>query len=417
MVIEPFRNVCLRLAAALATSPTPRETSTLDDGTHRPHTGVLSLLWKRNRHAGKRKVGEHPVSGYSTLELLPTELILQIAENLEPWEAAAFALSSKGILYKLGTASVILHPKDRYPFFQLLERDLRHIPEILCAFCSYFHAPEESLMSKRHCCILAPTYGRGIWNLTSPLLPTWLHWNMVRAVMQSHREGTGYHTVEDLKSTKAFSEDGTRVHYTARYLISNGKLILRTVLALFPCEGGAREQTAFAPELVNILRKNKLEACCGHVSWTKKYPLVFSPQPEPRTPSDAHPLSITYRPCIWNTRRKKPLRALYVADMDQCRRCHTSYTWMIKDLEDGGGRVVCLVSYKDLGRGQSRDEPEWNSHMWHNPKVKKPKVRRGVYDIRYDWGLQASLMPESDVSGYGLEDWCFASLINRSRQL
>ncbi|KAF6812107.1 hypothetical protein CPLU01_14975 [Colletotrichum plurivorum] len=361
-------------------------------------------------------MGENPVSGHSTIELLPTEMILQIAENLEPWEVAAFALSSKRILYNLGTAAVKVRPKDRYAFFQLLERDLRHIPQILCAYCSYFHAPEESLMSKRHCCVLAPTYGRGIWNLTSPLLPTWLHWNMVKAVMQSHREGTGYHTVEDLKSTKTFSDDGTRVHYTARYLISNGKLILRTALALLPCKGGAREQTAFAPELANILRKNKLEASCGHVLWTERYPRVFSPQPEPGTPSSAHPLSINYRPCIWNTRRKKPLKTFHAADMKQCRRCHTSYTLMIKDLEDGGGRMVCLVSYKDLGKGESRDEPEWNSHMWHNTKTKQPKVRRGANEIRYDWGLQTSLMPESDVSGYGLEDWCFASLINRSRQ-
>ncbi|KAF6815656.1 hypothetical protein CMUS01_12396 [Colletotrichum musicola] len=234
---------------------------------------------------------------------------------------------------------------------------------------------------------------------------------MVNAVMQSHRQGTAHYTVEDLKSIEEFRVHDMRVNYTSRCVIANGKLLLRTVLALFPCEGGAKEQTASAPALLMILRKNRLEACCEHVSWAESYPTIFHPQPNPKMPSDADPMPITNGSYVWNSRRKKTLRGPYAADLKQCRECRTSYTFIVKDL-DGVRRVVCLVSYKDLGSG----DHQWGTHLWCNKPGEHPKVRRRERSVRNDWAWQTCFMPGSDVKRRDLEDWCFGSLVDGSRQ-
>lgn len=292
MVIEPSQNSCQDLAASPAAIP--REI-TLDDGT----PSLLSLGQKRNMHTVVRRVGGYLVSGYSTIEVLPVELIWNITECLELHEAAALALSSKQMLHKFGFTTFKqvpptgFSPAPRARWTSTPQNPLPLLREV-SRTRRVSYAIEEGLLliysrSKSVGC-------RGNCHRLFSLLDYIGTWST-----QSCRR-TGHYTVKDLKSIEEFHVHDTRVNYTSECVIANGKHLLKTVLALFPCEGGAKEQTASAPLLLSILRKQKLEACCGHVSWAESYPTIFHPQPNPRKPSDADPMPITNGPCVWNSR-------------------------------------------------------------------------------------------------------------------
>jgi len=119
---------------------------------------------------------------------------------------------------------------------------------------------------------------------------------------------------------------------------------------------------------------------CAHRTWLEEYPFLF-PEKDPEADDPGRAQTTTRNThCAWT--HKQPCRgpgvfrrACHTEDLRAgavggCAACYTDFAYAMLDLPRGGGRVVALATWKDLGAGESLADTYWQSHL--------PRKRKGA---------------------------------------
>lgn len=363
---------------------------------------IRRLFGSRQQKERPRTFNGYLVIGYSTVEILPMELLLCITDHLTAAARASLALTSTVLYHKLGSNSLdITDERSLFELLLLLERDGFPVKKVPCHTCRIYHMPQASLPSSGNACVIW-TMAERVGKFQSIYLPENMHWNMVYAIMRSHRQRTYRYSLDMLASSKDYRVGHAQIRYTTRCLIWDGELILRTVIAMLPCHGDEQQQRVAAPNLKPILRS--MNNCCGHVRWTEEFPQIW-PEQKPQ-----HLEPTTHRIDPWNEEKDGPDRIHILIRSRKCHRCFTSYVYQLDDLSDGSGRVVSLASYKILGRGESVSDPKWNTHLWHASTEKQPRLWRKTCTVLTSWCRARWRAGSCSRWGLELEPWCFEGL-------
>ena len=341
--------------------------------------GLLRPKWKRSRG----------IESPRGLENIPAELVWEVARYLDTEDRAALALVSKTMLERLGKNELLPPRPFKFSFLRRLERDGVCPDAILCPCCVKFHSPLLSLdESGRHRGSATPEEVRKLQrveqahsNATSPNLPAHLHFNMVAAVMRSHRHGWPTYSPRTLATAvrQRLPDHPARMTTFTRCYVVQGRLILgeqRLVLPLVEGGnqggGGGGEARLAATARLGGFMDGFYHAgiICAHLSWRKRYAGLFhldtGDTERWRVASRNHVCAWTHaQPC---RRALGPTRACRAWDMratkvQGCPLCQTDFAWAAVDLPDGRGRVLALGVWKDLGAGETLRDPRWRSHL------------------------------------------------------
>lgn len=354
--------------------------------------------------------------GFAIVEVIPAEIISILSSYLALEESAALALTSKRMLSKVGYLSFVELNRcavSRFKLLLQLEKEIYDMKEILCHRCQVFHPPTSSNLRKgrkengsiRPCAKRSPS--QRDWSTSSPYLPTKLHFNMVKAVMRSYRYGLDLYDPRVLASSSLYIDETTnaKARYTATCVIADNKLLLRTVVTLLPSP--IREEARrTAPSLLELIKKRqRLRNACPHIEWSQVYPKIFEDKP----PIPQHLAPIDEHPDTWGSKTKAcPNRGFY----DACKYCSTLFHFSYRDLAISGARVVSLVSYKFLGKGEDLNDRVWMLHTQEATEEAKKRLRVSIWRL-YPvdaWHREKIKLPEYGGRGYALDPFCFEGL-------
>ncbi|KAL0782232.1 hypothetical protein CaCOL14_000138 [Colletotrichum acutatum] len=145
--------------------------------------------------------------------------------------------------------------------------------------------------------------------------------------------------------------------------------------------------------LYQILDWNNLTPCCGHVDWEATYPFIF--QQDMQYPTDPKEAAIYGQLLarddlmrirdIWDP-AVEPQLSLGNERMNACAFCYTNYTYEWRDVD--GSRIVRLISYKNIGKGEDVNKVKWASHFNYRAYLEGGVVRRDWwdgFDSTYAW--------------------------------
>ncbi|TKW52984.1 hypothetical protein CTA1_12519 [Colletotrichum tanaceti] len=317
---------------------------------------------------GPKVVNGYLVSGFATIEVMPTEIILSVADYLTLEDRVALALTSNPMLFKVGLQTLLdlnNNARLRYNLLLRLEKDIYDMEDILCYRCQVFHPPEASLSTTTRDGRIRPCavqQGPQDWSMSSPYLPPKLHFNMVKAVMRSYRYDLDSYNPRVLSSDALYVHENNeaKVRYVATPIIVDNQLLLRTVVTLLPSQSKDQARRA-APKLLDIInREARLSNACPHVWWSRVYPNIFEDGP-PSLPTDVGYFA-DWAPKpddVWSPdTMPSPWGTLY----DTCGYCYTLFHYSSRDLDRSGARVVSLASYKFLGAGEDFNDGKWTRH-------------------------------------------------------
>ncbi|KAK3942934.1 hypothetical protein QBC46DRAFT_424063 [Diplogelasinospora grovesii] len=310
----------------------------------------------------------HPDGG-STLEIIPLEIVQEIAEYLLPEAKAALALASRTMLYRFGTEALKLGLPSRYNLLLLLSKDGIWLQDILCPFCYVFHAPfpipawpSGPHTNTRACQTEKADGKRKPWEqaISSPWLPAHVTFNTVAAVMRCHRHNSTAYMPETLASSDKFEIGDCKVHCYHDFRIVNGHLLLKTEKLVLPCKGKAKTTNAFSQvQAILQIPQNeawKLNEGCVHINFILGGHVVLNNQPEFDINAIQHTCASSHAmpcfKCSWVGKRC----------VFYCWSCYTDYSLGFVDLPGNGGRVCVLTTWKDLGSGECIKNREWQSH-------------------------------------------------------
>ncbi|OHE97158.1 hypothetical protein CORC01_07599 [Colletotrichum orchidophilum] len=361
----------------------------------------LDLGWLRRwiKAIAIRVIKEKEYQGPGLDHVLSPSLILVVAKHLTMVERAALSLTSKKMLLAIGEENFWLVSKSggQLDLLALLERDASNSRDVLCRLCQKFHDPilsvtasdydsqGRSASSARPC--VKEIFSSRHQRMASPYLPRELHFNMIKAFMRSQRSQTGSYRSSLLESTAIYRHKKTEANIqqaTTCRVLSQGDLLIKTVTTLFACRDAnqAKNNVRF---IVELLKRNKLTTCCEHVDWMKTYPFVFN---YVGLPTDEDKLRKYHKSRlndpmkkirdIWNPAvvpRYSPRNFVWIM---ACEICYTNYTYEWKDTEEGS-RIVMLISYKNLGKGEDVNDVKWSSHFKHNTPDPNTKPRDTHY--------------------------------------
>lgn len=375
----------------------------------------------RNYHPPEQsaaRLNSIPGEDTSLLEKLPTEILLNVKDHASLVDRAALALASRTLFWKLGPNSTnIKDAKMRTRLLLLLEKDKPDGKNIVCTICGIFHSPLKSTQHLSGSNISRPPCGyRGLYTFgpMSQISPYWLpeevHFNLVKAIMQSHRLQNQRYIPTMISSNRLYCHPTkeAKIQVSTTGFIFKGKLFLRTVTALFPSREKQRSRQT-APDLLDILRNNRpIDFICSHMSWSGMYPFLLNP------------FSLRFRPVtyllhrfgynVWRTSEPPAFNVHWVDE--RCLWCYTSCYFKTLDLPDGGGRVVAFISFKDLGCGESTDEVEWKSHVWYRYPFQTKVTGLSTYRAyRFKREEEVPEMFGLDGKGCTLDISCFDKLV------
>ena len=174
---------------------------------------------------------------FSTLNNLPTEIILQISHRLPPESAASFSICCRPVYFALGTQYLEdLRPMEGSPglhrerLLKLLEGDLPD--HIICGFCKKLHAINKA----RQYLHSNSDYFNHLkcWKVDSEsITTTFIHKEFSSSIfdmtMKRYRQGSEYSDLLDLLSLKTitYSRSGYVEQRTAAAKLIDGSLIVR----------------------------------------------------------------------------------------------------------------------------------------------------------------------------------------------
>ncbi|KAF6835401.1 hypothetical protein CMUS01_05775 [Colletotrichum musicola] len=295
----------------------------------------------------------------------------------------------------------------RFKLLLHLEKETCDMREILCHTCQVFHPPTSSNLEEGNGGIR--TCARGSlsqqdWSTSSPYLPTTVHFNMVKAVMRSYRCRLDLYDPRLLFSSVLYVDEATnaKARYTATSLIADNQLLLRTVVTLLPSPIRGEARSA-APNLLQLVNERPgLRNVCLHIEWSWVYPNIFDDKPPP--PPTGEPLADAWNPRI----KPNPMRGY----PESCKYCWTLFHFNYTDLKVSGARVVSLVSYKLLGRGEDFNDRLWVLHTQEAAEEEKRNLRISYLQMHPTdaWCRGRPKLPEYGGRSANLDPFCYEGL-------
>ncbi|KAK1852961.1 hypothetical protein CCHR01_04406 [Colletotrichum chrysophilum] len=296
------------------------------------------------------------------------------------------------MLLSLGSESLTLQKRSdcRRELLLLLERDLRDLSLFFCPRCVAVHPPELSwtiardeeyqrIFGESRPCVRKYQRSRPDWD-PSPWLPSGLDYETIRVAMTRYRLG-GLCRPKDLLPMSQrwygkFDKNGysrPHVHHDTEFLVSRGRMILCTKIKLqtykYVCSGTSSINIDKSLYLDILSKSADRSHCCAHMTWQRKYTFIFNP-----STIETHESDNFQAKGRLSKRQKKVFGGI-----ETCDFCHTSYTYCLRD---GGGKID-LISYKDLGEGETTTDPRWRSHQWQGAEIPLQNINRHRLAI---WG-------------------------------
>ncbi|KAG7047409.1 hypothetical protein JMJ77_0010761 [Colletotrichum scovillei] len=325
---------------------------------------------------------------------MPTGLLLGISAYLTIVDRAVLSLTSKRMWAMFGHDNWLLSlpSHKKLELLSLLERDVSEdeIGNILCRPCQIFHDPDLSWPSSKSAndreynrpCRQEPANPRQ--RLLSPYLHRSYHFNLFKNTEAYRRSKESPYDVDqlylvELPTSYGHENEKAEVVQTMTCRASkDGELIVKTVTDL----SADKDDVHY---LYQILAWNNLTPCCGHVDWEAVYPFIF--QQNMQYPTDPKEAAIYGQLLarddlmrirdIWNP-AVEPQLSLGNERMNACAFCYTNYTYEWRDVEKS--RIVRLISYKNLGKGEDVNDAKWASHFNYRAYLESGVIRRNWWD-------------------------------------
>ncbi|RMJ13313.1 hypothetical protein CDV36_006997 [Fusarium kuroshium] len=321
-------------------------------------------------------------------KVLPNELILELADVLNPADRASFAYTDRRAYHCIGGAFKFASATDRLEFLTRLDRDGFFPFDILCHECGMFHPPRsysywDEVEGRRACIRHGDSDVIRQGYLDSPFLPYHVFFDIVAAVCRSFRLKTDNYPVDCLADRQVYKAEGVKISSRTSARICEGRLILKTenVLLLQP-----------GPDLLlNVKMLNEilyekwwLTGVCGHVSWDMIWPYILNPEEEPDVKiydrvlsKDTSTLPVLdgwdLCNCIsrdgmtcWTDNDINPWFIEWHSDeLWGCEKCSTDFKISVVQRPPDYPRANAIVftSWKDLGKGVSLSDEHWREHM------------------------------------------------------
>ncbi|KAL6863139.1 hypothetical protein ACO1O0_003383 [Amphichorda felina] len=352
----------------------------------------------------RRKEGDY---GVPSLPGLPPSILHTIMDQLPTESQAMMQLINRRLKKKFEGRHVDrkkMEPRSltKRNILALLERDSPYPHCILCPWCCQFHRPERSRLLEAHsedsqfirpCSVriqpsleIMSPYFEG----ASHFLPPKVHFNMVAAIMNSHRTRTvriPVYTPNILASTLNLpSERGIQIQVHHKLQIVGGSLLLKTEAVIYkPHHILTCGDVPEAVCLGGLFRKHRRHLrACQHTEYTpglKQYLLCphggcgIDCEEKCHHHTDVDRTKDGYHaegchksiweidsPCGWSS--VSPGGKVFA-----CPCCFTDMAVDIRDVyrENSGAsspsRAVIFTTWKDLGKGQDVKDPKWQSHL------------------------------------------------------
>lgn len=335
-------------------------------------TSTLGLLWKPmlyitpllllwlyveiagyERRRSARALHYRPFDGQynSPIYKLPVEILQLITSSLPPACAAAFALSSRPILFALGEGNLKMNKTQRLEFLELFERELPDY--ILCQECSMFHrrTPLGQMNRTRD----GHLHRRGELYASSPLKDGHgFLFKDAQQIMNRHHYGLTHGPyVEDVKkyTTLESTSHGARASQHEELRIVDDQLLLKT-------------HTAFQFRKDNARGKE----------WARNFRVFFCPH------ISIHNAKSTYPPEIERERYLK------------CKTCNTEIRFRAITL-DSSRVEYSVTQWFNLGDCRSRQDAHWRA-ISGEPNLREVQyIRKEKAIIKYafEWNCPASI--------------------------
>jgi hypothetical protein len=320
-----------------------------------------------------------PQDEVSSLETIPVEIFQCIAADLSAIDRASLAIVSRSLLAKLGKATLQLQRQSRLELLVRLERDGVCISYILCPECKVFHRPHQALWhvalrtyrkkprGMRPCAIAGFAEDEARCRTRSVFLPPEIHFNMVAAVMRSHRHKSGRYNTQSLSSTRHYSKVGyPKINCDTKCAIVDGRLIVKTETRFLPCKGmdGVLDAAANVWEYLDMWG---LQNCCPHWNWDRWLG------------KETYIAGRIWTCGIWCLKNGSCV-VDRIFGVGGCRCCYTDFSFGVADLPDNQGRVLVLTSWKDVGKGEDIEDRKWKSHSFES-SFQGAILRRQTGDI------------------------------------
>ncbi|KAI8712310.1 hypothetical protein NCS52_01328800 [Fusarium sp. LHS14.1] len=325
--------------------------------------------------------------------ILPNELLMDIADLLDPADKASFAYTDRRAYFCAGKLD-FLHSEDKVEFISRLDREGFMPFDILCHVCAKFHPPRgdrwwTEAEGQRECILDGNSEVIQQGFLDSPFLPYHVYFDIVAAVCRSFRLKNGNYIVNCLADRNVYKTQGAKIssRTSARFCegrFGEGQLILKTENVLLLQPGPDLSQNV--ANLNDLLYENWwLTGACGHVSWDMIWPYIFNPEEEnPDVKMYNHVLSkdTTTLPvldgwdmssCVWEAPIGcwtwtvdviSPFAEWHCDELWTCAKCSTNFKIsVVRRPSDPRANAIVFTSWKELGKGVSLSDENWRAHM------------------------------------------------------
>lgn len=325
-------------------------------------------------------------------QTMPTELLLAISAYLTIVDRTILSLTSRRMWAIFGKNNFLLSlpSQKKLELLTLLERDANEHKNgnVLCRPCQIFHDPYLSIPSASHSstgakgsdynrpCLQEPANPHQ--RLLSPHLHRTFHFNVLKHFQADKHSkmnlyGPNQLYLVDSAAYRHESSKATVEQIMTCRISTKGELLVKTVTDL----STARDDV---PYLYQVLKRNNLTRCCGHVYWQGTYPFIF--QHNMQYPTDPVDLARYEETLEYDDLRRirdiwhpgmKPQHSMGNRRMSACVFCYTNYTYEWRDVD--GNRIVRLISYKNLGKGEDANDVKWASHFKYRACLREDVIR------------------------------------------
>ncbi|KAK1463230.1 hypothetical protein CMEL01_13299 [Colletotrichum melonis] len=325
-------------------------------------------------------------------QIMPTELLLAISAYLTMVDRAVLSLTSMRMWAIFGENNFLLSlpSQKKLELLTLLERDADEHKNgnVLCRPCQIFHDPYLSIPTAYHSstgakgsgynrpCLQEPANPHQ--RLVSPYLHRTLHFNVLKHLQADKRSKVNLYGPDQLYLVDSVAYCHESVKATVEEIMTcristQGELLVKTVTDLSATRNDV-------PYLYQVLERNNLIKCCGHMYWAARYPFIFQHNMQYYT----DPVDLARYRREWESDDLKRIRNIWHPGeepqhsmdnrhMRACAFCYTNYTYEWRDVD--GNRIVRLISYKNLGKGEDMNDVKWASHFKYRACSREDIIR------------------------------------------
>jgi len=317
-----------------------------------------------------------------TLETLPTRLTKYITEKLSETCQASLALTSHRMLEKIGRRALKLKPKFRIKLLQHLERDGVLPSHILCRSCTKFHLP------------FLPKYWVDWKKTKCPAVDYWhqpripcatlvetfpVHFafSTIAALTRSARHGWDIYPTEILTTPVTYNIQDEWLSKVESFLsakVVDNHLVVKKETRLYSGAKGPKglDDSRWLKGI--FANHEELSDLCEHYQWEGEYDgMVWAEKDKGAKRSQLHVnchhsdgVSSHLPVCPWVP---NPLDGI-----ETCDYCFTDFAVYRYDEAESGRGVVVLLSWHDLGRGETVGDLQWRAHRYSHDQP--GKIRR-----------------------------------------